>query len=144
MHQIITQIAIAAPPVAGWKILTDFDAYPDWNPFIRRITGRMVKDSRLTLLLAPPSGRSLTLRPRIAGVVENRELCWRGRALVPGLFDGEHYFQIDAVPPGGSRIIHGERFSGLLVYALKGYLDRAIRAGFIEMNQALKSRVEHG
>lgn len=144
MHQIVTEIGIAAPPSAIWQILTDFSTYAEWNPFIRRISGKVACGSRLTILIAPPTGRSFTFRPRISGLVENKELRWKGRALVPGLFDGEHYFQIDATHPGGSQVIHGERFSGVLVYALKGYLDRAVRAGFIEMNQALKSRVEHG
>lgn len=144
MHQIITEIHISAPPLAIWKVLTDFGSYAEWNPFIRRISGNVACGSRLTIELAPPTGRSFTFRPRISGLIENQELRWRGRTLVPGLFDGEHYFQINATHPGGSDVIHGERFSGLLVYALKGYLDRTVRAGFIEMNQALKSRVEHG
>lgn len=144
MYQIITGIKISAPPVAIWKILIDFGAYPEWNPFIRRISGKAVSGSRLTVLLAPPTGRAFTFRPRISELVENRELRWKGRVIIPGLFNGEHYFRIDALRAGGSEIIHGERFSGLFVYALKGYLDRTVRAGFIEMNQALKSRVEHG
>lgn len=144
MHQIITEIGISAPPAAIWKTLTDFSSYAEWNPFIRQISGKVASGSRLTVRLSPPTGRSFTFRPRISGLIENKELRWAGRALVPGLFDGEHYFQIEATHPGGAKLIHGEQFSGLLVYALKGYLDRAVRAGFVEMNQALKSRVEHG
>jgi len=30
-----------------------------------------------------------------------------GRFLVPGLFDGEHYFIIEACPEGGVRFIQG-------------------------------------
>ena len=35
MHQIVTQMDIAASPERVWSILMDFPAYPQWNPFIR-------------------------------------------------------------------------------------------------------------
>ena len=31
MHQIVTQIDIAASPERVWSILMDFSAYPQWN-----------------------------------------------------------------------------------------------------------------
>jgi len=51
-----------------------------------------------------------------------RELRWLGRFLVPGLFDGEHYFIIAACPEGGVRFIQGGRFSGVLVLFAKSRL----------------------
>ena len=33
------KIEIAAPPTAVWAILMDFDRYPEWNPFIVKISG---------------------------------------------------------------------------------------------------------
>ena len=70
------------------------------------------------------------------------ELRWRGRFLLPGIFDGEHYFRLEAAAPGVARLVHGERFSGLLVPLFKSSLDRETRAGFEAMNAALKTRVE--
>ena len=32
MHQIVTEIDIAASPERVWSILMDFSAYPQWNP----------------------------------------------------------------------------------------------------------------
>ena len=32
MHQIVTQMDIAASPERVWSILMDFPAYPQWNP----------------------------------------------------------------------------------------------------------------
>ena len=39
MRQLRAEIEIAAPPERVWEVLFDFDAYPEWNPFIRRISG---------------------------------------------------------------------------------------------------------
>jgi hypothetical protein len=37
MHEIQSQIEIAARRERVWSILTDFPSYPSWNPFIRSI-----------------------------------------------------------------------------------------------------------
>lgn len=143
MHSIITDIEIRASPAGIWSILTDFPAYPRWNPFIRSIAGSLVASGRLTVSIQPPGGRARTFRPRVMTWVENRELRWRGRLLSPGLFDGEHFFRIEAKRPGLSRFVHGEQFSGLLVPLVRSRLESGTRAGFVAMNQALKSRAEH-
>jgi hypothetical protein len=71
------------------------------------------------------------------------QLRWLGRVVLPGIFDGEHFFQIEPLDQGRrTRFIQGERFTGLLVPLLRKNLDRGTREGFEAMNQALKARVE--
>ncbi|KAL9135287.1 MAG: hypothetical protein Q9175_003523 [Cornicularia normoerica] len=36
---ISTGIDIAAPPIAVWAVLTDYDRYPEWNPFLVKMSG---------------------------------------------------------------------------------------------------------
>lgn len=143
MHQILTDIEIQAQPVTIWSVLTDFPAYPDWNPFIRQIVGAPAVGTRLTVSLKPPNGRAVTFHPLVLECIENRILRWQGRFLVPRLLDGEHFFRIESPAPGRVTFTHGERFSGLLVPLCRKLLDGPVRAGFMEMNQALKSRAEH-
>lgn len=38
--QLASTIDIDASPQRVWQVLTDFAAYPDWNPFIVRAEGR--------------------------------------------------------------------------------------------------------
>ncbi len=40
MKQIRSEIIINAPPQAVWRIITDFDSYPEWNTFTPRMTLR--------------------------------------------------------------------------------------------------------
>lgn len=143
MFHLITDIDIDASPADVWSILLDFSSYPHWNPFIRRIEGDAMAGAVLRVSLKPPDGRAMTFHPRVLTRLENRELRWRGRVMLPGLLDGEHYFRIEATRPGRSRFVHGERFSGLLLPLFRARLDGGTRAGFIAMNQALKSRAEH-
>ena len=41
MKQLITQVEIQAPVEKIWKIFSGFDDYPNWNPFIKKLTGEV-------------------------------------------------------------------------------------------------------
>jgi hypothetical protein len=142
MHEIRTQIDIASTPERLWSILTEFSAYPGWNPFIRSIEGAVEKGERLTVSIQPAGNRAMTFRPTVLVATANLELRWLGHFLIPGIFDGEHYFQMSQVSSGQVRFVQGERFSGLLVGLMKASLDTGTEAGFIAMNDALKKRAE--
>ena len=141
MKRIETQIAIAAPPERVWAILTDFPAHASWNPFITAISGEPRQGGRLAIRVEPPGGRGMNFRPRLLAVEPGRELRWLGRLFVPGLFDGEHYFLLEPAA-GGTRLTHGEKFSGLLVAMMGRSGFDPIERGFEAMNQALKARAE--
>jgi len=140
MRELTSQIGIDAPTERVWAVLTDFGAYPEWNPFIVRISGELTVGSRLEVRIAPPGGRVMTFRPTVRVVEENQELAWLGRFLVPGLFDGEHHLQLDPLD-AGTRFTQSERFGGILVPAAGGVLAKTQR-GFEAMNAALERRVE--
>jgi hypothetical protein len=141
MKTIETAIDIAAAPARVWQILTDFPAHAEWNPFITSIAGPLAVGEKLSIRVQPPGGKGMTFRPVLLVADEARELRWKGRLLLPGLFDGEHLFRLE--PNGtGTRLHHGERFSGLFV-AMTGRASFAqIERGFHAMNEALKRRAE--
>ena len=141
MLELRTDIEIDAPVERVWEVLTDFDRFPDWNPFIRRIHGNAKVGSRLDVFLGASGTRGMRFRPIVTKVVPNRELRWLGRLGLPRLFDGEHIFQIEPLGPTRARFIQRERFRGLLVLLMARSLNRDARRGFEEMNHALQSRV---
>lgn len=142
MYEIRTEIEIAATPERIWSILTDFVVYSKWNPFIRSITGTVKTGEKLTALIQPIGGKSMTFRPTVLVAVPNQELRWLGHFLLPKIFDGEHYFQIKAISANHTRLIHGEKFSGLLISLFKSSLEGGTKSGFIAMNEALKIKAE--
>jgi hypothetical protein len=77
-------------------------------------------------------------------VDDRRHLSWRGRTLLPGLFDGHHFFELEPLGPERVRFVHGENFRGLLVPLLARTLRTTTREGFERMNAALKARAERG
>jgi hypothetical protein len=142
VRELRREIEIDAPPERVWAVVTDFAAYPEWNPFIRRISGDLREGTRLEVRIEPPGARATTFKPTVRAVEANRELRWLGRLLLPGFFDGEHSLRIEPLDGGRSRFVQSERFSGLLVGLVKGTLAKT-EAGFEQMNTALKARVEH-
>jgi hypothetical protein len=141
--QLRTEIVIAASPRAVWNVLTDFPSYPEWNPFIPMVRGDLRVGAQLDIVVAPPEGRELELRPTLLAADPEKELRWRGHFLFRGLFDGEHFFRLTELEPNSTRFSHGEDFSGILVKLASSALTKTAR-GFVYMNQALKKRVETG
>jgi hypothetical protein len=140
-HRIETSIEVDATPARIWAILTDFAAMPVWNPFIKSISGALVEDGRLSVKIAPSGKSGMSFKPIVLSVRPEKELRWRGQLLFPGLFDGEHYFQLEPTGKGQTRFKQGEDFSGILVGLFGGALA-ATEAGFHAMNMALKQRAE--
>jgi hypothetical protein len=143
MRELLTEIDIEASPDIVWKVLSDFDSYPEWNPFMRRMKGKMVKGERLKAFLKPPKGKGMNISPTVKEVVEGKEFRWLGHlAGVNFLFNGEHYFLLEKTSRNRTRLSHGERFSGILVPMLWNNLNSDTREGFLKFNEAIKERSE--
>lgn len=139
--EIRTEVEIRAPLSEVWGILTDFQRYPEWNPFITEIAGNPEESARLLVQLSLPEGRDYRLRPRLTRVRENDELRFRAHFLFPGLFDGEHFFRLEQLGADSTRFVQGENFSGILLRFASAAITKVAR-GFVYMNQALKQRAE--
>jgi hypothetical protein len=140
--QLHTEITIEAPPRRVWEVLTDFAAYPAWNPFMPRISGSLEPGAGLDVQLQPPAGRGMRIRPTLLAATPFRELRWLGHLGIPGLFDGEHRFRIEDLGDDRVKFVQEERFSGLLASFLLRFIGSSTRQGFQAMNQALKTRSE--
>lgn len=141
--EVRTELEIARSAEHVWRILTDFPRYSEWNPFITEIATDKVVGHKLAVMLSLPEGRDYKMRPRLVRFDENREFRWSGHLLLPGLFDGEHFFRVEAVGPERCRFVHGEDFSGILVRYARDTITKAAR-GFGLMNLALQRRAEEG
>jgi hypothetical protein len=139
---IRSAIEIRAPLDVVWRVLTDFDAYPAWNPHVRRVVGRPKVGGRLGIHTRPPGGRTVVMRPVILSWAPPLEMRWRATFVSSGLFSGEHGFRLEELGPGRVRFSQDETFSGLLVPLYARLRLAATRLGFAQMNEALRSRAE--
>ncbi|HVK23024.1 MAG TPA: SRPBCC domain-containing protein [Actinokineospora sp.] len=138
---LTSTVEISASPQRVWDLLTDFKSYPDWNPFIVRAEGTATVDTKLRNTL-DNKGSTMEFTPTVLVADPGRELRWLGRFGLPGIVDGEHYFVIEEVTPGRTRLTQGETFTGFLVPVAGKFLD--VGSGFAAMNAALKARAENG
>jgi len=142
MKELHSEIEINASAERVWDILTDFASYPQWNPFIRSISGELEVGERLEVRLEPPDSRGISLRPTVLRAEPNRLMRWVGHLLVPGLFDGEHSLVTEPLEENRVRFVQHEAFKGVLVRLLARSLDKNTLRGFEQMNEALKERAE--
>jgi hypothetical protein len=142
MHRLDTSIGINASTDRVWSLLMDFPGYGRWNPFVRSIEGEPTVGKSLKVFIQPPGGKGMRFKPQVLANEPKREFRWKGKVLLPGLFDGEHFFKVEPKPTGGLVFHQGEVFSGLLVPVLRRSLDGATKQGMVAMNEALKREAE--
>ncbi len=140
MRVISAETEIEAPPAAVWAVLTDFAAYPEWNPFITEASGTLAVGEVLTLHMVPGTGRPHTFTPVVRAMRENSELVWFGALRWAWLFSAEHRFGLSEVGDT-TRFTQSEVYRGVLVPLLRTTIDQTER-DLRAFNVALKERVE--
>lgn len=140
--EIRTELVIKASPSIVWAILIDFSNYPSWNPFIKWIKGIPQQGEKITVRIEPPNASGMTFKPTLLTVRKNQELRWLGHLFIPGLFDGEHIFELYENSDGTTTFVQREEFRGILVGLFHKMLDTSTVQGFDAMNRKLKERAE--
>lgn len=139
--RIHTEIVINAGAADVWKVLTDFESYPQWNPFILSIEGKAVKGERLKNTLKN-GDKTIVFKPVVQEVTPLVSFSWLGSLFVKGIFDGRHYFKLEEISARQVKLVHGEAFSGILSSFILKKIGADTAANFVKMNQALKLRAE--
>ena len=85
----------------------------------------------------------MKFKPIVQLVEPEKAFRWLGHLFIPGLFDGEHIFELEPAGKNTTRFIQREKFNGILVRIFRKSLDTDIKSGFIAMNEALKREAEN-
>jgi hypothetical protein len=139
MKQYHTHIKINAPIEKIWQELTDFQAYPEWNPLVSRASGKIVEGEIIKTFIEPLAEE---FNPTLIKVIENQELVWVGQRFAKFLLAGKHYYKLEKITENQTRLLHGEYFTGLLANFISKKLLKKMEEAFLAHNQKLKERVE--
>ena len=139
--KIETTIDMKANVNAVWGVLTAFDAYPTWNPFVTKIEGEQKVGARLLVEITPQERKATPFHPVLTQYRVHQEMRWVGVLGSALLFRGEHYFCLEQLSETETRFVQGEIFTGLLARPLMEFIGKATRFGFERMNEALAARV---
>ena len=142
-RSIRTEIVINATAEDVWKVLLDHQEYPQWNPFIKKISGSTQQGEYLEVTIQSEGNDPMDFTPVVLINNENQEFRWIGKLLVKGVFDGEHYFILEEIDSSRTRFIQGENFTGILSGIFMGMIKEDTEGGFNAMNKALKKRSEN-
>lgn len=141
MRQYHTEIAINAPVAEVWDVLTEFPAYPTWNPLMGWLTGDFVSGGRIRMFVKP---LNRTFVATLVNVEKHRGFTWIGVHGVTWLLSGEHYYRLEQLDDNSTRLCHGEYFRGLGSGLIGRATLRRMEEAFVQHNLSLKQRVEHG
>jgi hypothetical protein len=142
LKEIHTEIDIEATPEKAWEVLTDFNSFPQWNPFMHQIIGAPKVGTKLKIYIHTSSGKRRTYGPTVTKVEPPHELRWYGKSFIPGIFNGERIFTIEPLKKDNVRFVHREIFTGFIVSLVGDRLDKDMNQSFVVMNNAFKEKVE--
>lgn len=140
MKKLHTELEIPADRQDVWDVLVDVDSWEQWNPLLVHGKGIVATGEQLDITFALNAKRT-TMKPKLLNVHSPAELRWKGSLPIPGLFSGEHVFELQKIAEGRTRLVHYEQFTGLLVPFVWGSMRENLTIGFNRMNEALKDRV---
>lgn len=131
-----SEIEIGAPAESVWKVLTDFERWPAWNPDIKAMTADSgdVGEGFVFRWKAGPGEITST----VVEVHPPHRIVWNGKTL--GI-DAHHVWQI--VPRGDRTLVHTEEsYRGLVAQLFRTPLKRALEGGLDRGLVYLKREVE--
>jgi hypothetical protein len=138
---IRTEIEINASPEKVWQILSDFENFPSWNPFVVKVSGVPRVGETLKIDVQLPESMKTSFTPKVLVAEPNKELRWVG-TMPLNTFRGEHFYQIEPLGENKIRFVHGEHFSGWLVGLIWLIIGKQTEKGYRIMNEALKNEAE--
>ena len=133
-------MVVTAPRTLVWNLLTDFEDYADWNPYIVRARGDARKGAGIELWLELDKRRAGEVRMRRA----RREGDAQAALAVPhlrdsGVLDREQTFHVLPLGPDRVQLVYDGRLEGLFQPFTD--LDH-LKQGYTRMTHALKERAE--
>ena len=143
LPEVYTEITIHASKEKVWNALTDFQNYPNWNNFIRKLEGNPAMGEKVEAKMFPPVGLPMSFDGVICRNIPYKTLAWNGYMVARWLFEPTHIFEIEEKSENEVLFIHREEYKGAIIPFIKFMLPTLVGKGFKLMNQDLKKFVEN-
>ncbi len=126
-----------------WDAVVDFPSYGEWSTQLSWLGGGAGPGAALKLRLAVEGAAPYEFTPTVSVGEPNVRFAWLARTGVPRLFDGEHFFELEPMAGGKTRLMNRERYSGALSLLMQRLpMMAGAPRGFAKMNDEIKARAE--
>jgi hypothetical protein len=123
--------------------LLEWNAYPEWNPYITRIEGKALPGQSIQVFFFMGLGPRMPLTCRVDQLdTQNTRLAWEYKAFLPWLYTARHVFALEDTHTGHCRIVQTEYIKGLIACPLFGFFHSLLRRRFQSMHAALLDRLQ--
>ena len=129
---------INATPEAIWAILADGPSWPEWDPGLDRIEGRIALGEKIKVVTKLSPDRTFPVE--VTEFEPARRMAWSG-GMPLGLFKGVRTFTLSPRDEGATDFRMREEFSGPLL-PLIGRSMPDLQPAFEQFGDGLKQRAE--
>ena len=142
-HQTETVVVtIDAAPAVVWAVLTDFEDYSAWNPWIIEASGEAVEGGTVAVT-SVLNGREQQVDHAVTLVSPTDRFCWKDTGWFTIFARGQRCRSLTPVD-GGTRLTVELTLRGAMVGTVERRYGDAIRAGMRAEADALAARAEAG
>jgi hypothetical protein len=140
MKEIRGSIDIDAPNAKVWEVLTDFKAYPQWNPFITQMSGDLKEGSIIDVVVKIPGRKDTHFKSKLVKIADKQELIFNG-TIKKGMLTDDHLFKMESLGENKTKMFQSIAFKGFMSY-FAGSTIKDAQKGLDLMNSAFKVRCE--
>ena len=121
-----------------WKLLTDAEAFPTWNPTVDRVEGTISSGQTIKVFVKVNPGRAFPVK--VTQFEAGRRMVWSG-GMPLGLFKGERTYDLTPVSEGLVRFKMREEYSGPMLSMIWSTIPD-LGPSFDEFARSLKKAAE--
>ncbi|HNP56541.1 MAG TPA: SRPBCC domain-containing protein [Gordonia sp. (in: high G+C Gram-positive bacteria)] len=135
-------VEIAAPAATVWAVLTDFDAYGQWNPFVPHASCTLEPGTPIDMQVRLRGDNLRRQREFVNSVTPGRSFSYSMKPAPLGLLRSVREQTVLPSGPGTSHYASHFQIDGALTPVVSTLLGKDMRRGFDDMAAALKQRAE--
>ncbi len=142
MFEINHNIEIDAPASAVWAVITDFDRYSQWNPFVvsARSSLKPGEPIDMKVKLLGPVQRQVEI---ILDVQEGQGFSYCMKPFPLGALSSVRSHRISDLGNGRCQYSSHFELKGWMMPLIRGLMRGALQRGFDGMSTAIKQRAEN-
>ncbi|MET8796639.1 SRPBCC domain-containing protein [Nocardia sp. NPDC004568] len=142
MRVVDDVVEVDAPADVVWSVLTDFDRYGDWNPFISRCRADLAVGAPIEMTVQQLAPRPIRMREWIRSVDAGREFSYSMKPIPLGALRSKRAHTL--TPLSGDRTRYESHFEldGWLAPLVGLLFGRGFEKGFPGMTTAVQREAE--